>query len=163
MQHEFKYKLDFYYQQSLVYLLTLILYAGIRGTFIEQSFTLVFDDAIIFIIIFFVAMSFVLLAVNKIRNRKLIVTDSEIIFQHRFAKTEIPISKIEWIHIGKERGVQTAGRSQIVILKIKGERSFRIRVGRYERDKQLLGEMMNIAERVPRREKRFQFKKRKTR
>ena len=162
MYHEFKYKLDFYYQQALVYLVTLILYAGVRGTFIEQSFTLVFDDAILLIISFFVVMSFLLLAANKMRDRKLIVTDASIIFQHRFAKTEIPVNEIEWIHIGKERGVQTAGRFQIVIIKLRGRRrSFRIRVGRYERDKQLVSEMMKIAERVPKREKRFQFKRKK--
>lgn len=163
MPHEFKYKLDFYYQQALAYLLTLIVYAGIRGTFIDRSFTLVFDDPIFFIIIFFVVMSFVLIAVNKIRDRKLIVTEKEIIFQHRFAKIEIPIAEIEWIHIGKERGVQTAGRFQIVIIKLRGRRrSFRIRAGRYERDKQLIGEMMKIAERVPKRERKFQLRKRRT-
>ena len=38
----FKYKLDFYYQQALMYLVTLILYAGIRGNFIEDTFAFVF-------------------------------------------------------------------------------------------------------------------------
>lgn len=42
----FKYKLDFYYQQSLIYLLTLVMYAGIRGSFIEDQFSFVFRDPI---------------------------------------------------------------------------------------------------------------------
>ena len=44
---EFKYKLDFYYQQALIYLVTLILYAGVKGSFIENEFTLVFRDPIL--------------------------------------------------------------------------------------------------------------------
>ncbi len=160
MQHEFKYKLDFYYQQALIYLLTLILYAGVKGTFIENNFTLVFDDPIMYIIAFFVSVAFVTLLLNRIRDRKLIVTDSEIIFQHRFNKHSIAINDIEWIHIGKERNVQTAGRFQLIIIKTKHRRrTFRIRLGRYERERELLRLVEQISEKVPKRQKRFQFSK----
>jgi len=161
MTHEFKYKLDFYYQQSLIYLVTLIVYAGIVGTFIEDSITVVFHDPILYIIIFFVLLSFCNLMLNRIRNRKLIVTDREIIFQHRFNKQKVSIGDVEWIHIGKERGVQTGGRFQVVIIKVKGRRRlFRIRIGRYEREKELIQRMHEIAVHLPKRGKRkFQFRK----
>jgi hypothetical protein len=160
MHHEFKYKLDFYYQQALIYLLTMILYAGIKGTFFENNFILVFNDPILYVIIFFVGSSFITLFLNRLRDRKLIVSDKEIIFQHRFNKRTILISDLEWIHIGKERSVRTAGRFQIVIIKTKHRhRAFRIRLGRYEREKELLQLVERIAERVPRRSKRFQFKR----
>lgn len=160
MHHEFKYKLDFYYQQALIYLLTLILYAGVKGTFFENNFTLVFGDPILYIIIFFVCISFITLFLNMVRNRKLIVTDSEIIFQHRFNKRAIVTSEIEWIHIGKERAVQTSGRFQIINFKTKHRRRiFRIRLGRYERERELLRLIEQIAENIPKRDKRFQFKK----
>ena len=100
---EFKYKLDFYYQQALIYLVTLILYAGVKGSFIENEFTLVFRDPILYIIGFFVVVAFVTLALNKIRDRKLIVEQGAIIFQHKFTRREIPFSDIEWFHIGRER------------------------------------------------------------
>ena len=162
MQHEFKYKLDFYYQQALIYLLTMILYAGIKGTFIENNFTLVFDDPILYIIMFFVVAAFGILLVNRIRNRKLIVSENEIIFQHRFNQRSIAINDIEWIHIGKERNVQTSGRFQIIIIKTKQRRrAFRIRLGRYEREKELLKIVEQISGHLPRRQKRFQFRKRK--
>jgi hypothetical protein len=162
MQHEFKYKLDFYYQQALIYLITLMLYAGVRGTFFENSVTVVLKDPILYIIIFFVLQSFGLLLLNRIRDRKLIITDSSVIFQHRFNKIEIPKKEIEWIHIGKERGVQTAGRFQIVILKLKERRrTFRIRIGRYEKEKELIQQMHEIAVHIPKREKKkFPFRKR---
>ena len=160
MLHEFKYKLDFYYQQALIYLLTLILYAGIRGTFIENNFTLVFNDPIIYIITFFVLIAFTTLLLNRIRDRKLVVTESEIVFQHKFNKHSIAINDIEWIHIGKERNVQTAGRSQVIIIKTKHRRrAFRIRLGRYERQRELLKIVEQISGHLPRRQKRFQFRR----
>ncbi|MBI2429571.1 MAG: hypothetical protein HYV29_12410 [Ignavibacteriales bacterium] len=162
MHHEFKYKLDFYYQQSLIYLLTLIVYIGVKGTFIEDSVTLVFHDPIIYIIAFFVLLSFVTLFVNRIRDRKLIVTDTKITFHHRFNERSIEISEIEWIHIGKERMVQTAGRSQVIIIKTKHRRrAFRIRLGRYERERELLRLLEHISEKSPKRQRRFQFNRKK--
>ena len=160
MHHEFKYKLDFYYQQALIYLLTLILYAGVKGTFLENNFTLVSNDPIMYIIAFFVGVSFLTLLLNRIRDRKVIVNDNAIVFQHRFNRRTIAVPDIEWIHIGKERSVQTAGRFQIVIIKTKQRRrSFRIRLGRYERERELLKLLEQLSERTPKRQKRFQFRK----
>lgn len=161
MLHEYKYKLDFYYQQALIYLVTLIIYAGIVGTFLQDSLTVVFHDPILYIILFFVLQAFGMLVLNRVRDRKLIVTENEIIFQHRFNRRSIMIGEIEWIHIGKERGVQTAGRYQVVIVKVKGRRrSYRIRIGRYEKEKELLQQMHAIAVHVPKRgKKRFHFRK----
>ena len=151
----FKYKLDFYYQQSLMYLLTSIIYAGIRGSFIENKFEFVFRDPILYIILFFVLLSFVSLLLNTIRNKRIIIDEHKITFKTRFRERFVAISEIEWIHIGKERSVRTAGRTRMVLLKIKTrKRAFRIRIGRYELAKELLEEMQHIAERVPRRTKR---------
>ncbi len=151
MRKEFKYKLDFYYQQTLIYLSALVLYAGIRGSFIENQFSFVFNDPIVFIFIIFFFISLVTLFLNILRNRKLIVEDEKIIFHTRRGDREIPLGDIEWIHIGRERSVQTAGRFQLVMFKVRGRRwSYRIRVGRYERDRELVAEMERLAERVPR-------------
>lgn len=160
MHHEFKYKLDFYYQQALIYLLTLILYAGVKGTIVEDNFTVVFDDPIIYIIAFFVIVAFLTLMLNRIRDRKVIVTESEIIFQHRFNRYTIAFHDIEWIHVGKERTVQTAGRSQMIMIKAKHRRrAFRIRLGRYERERELLKLIEQFSATTPKRQKRFQFRK----
>jgi hypothetical protein len=151
---EFKYKLDFYYQQALIYLVTLILYAGVKGSFIENEFTLVFRDPILYIIGFFVLVAFTTLVLNKIRDRKLVVDQGAIIFQHKFTRREIPLTEIEWFHIGRERSVQTAGRFQVIVFKVKGRRRlYRIRVGRYEREKELIAEMERVATKVPKGER----------
>ena len=146
----FKYKLDFYYQQSLLYLVTLMVYAGIRGSLTFERLPSLGADPILYIIIVFVLLSFVVLALNKARDRRLIIASNKIVFHNKFRDREILLSDIEWFHIGRERAVQTAGRSQIVMFKVKDRRRpFRIRIGRYEHERALLAEMHRIAERVP--------------
>ncbi|MGA9363792.1 MAG: hypothetical protein WBW16_05420 [Bacteroidota bacterium] len=142
----FKYKLDFYYQQALIYLVTLILYTGIRGNFIEDRFAFVFRDPILYIIILFVLVSFVALILNRIRDRKLIVTENRIIFKNRFEEHVIQLDDIDWVRIGRERRVQTGGRFQVIQMRLKRRfRVVRIRVGRYDHEKELIQEMQRIS------------------
>jgi hypothetical protein len=159
----FKYKLDFYYQQALMYLVTLIAYAGIRGSFVEDEFVLVFKDPIIYVIVVFVIIAFGILGLNRIRDRKLIIKNDRLVFHNRFHERQVLIADIEWMHIGRERAVRTAGRSQVVVFKLKGRRRvFRIRVGRYERERELLTEMQKIAEHVPKKKRTgFSFQRKR--
>jgi len=155
----FKYKLDFYYLSALIYLVTLILYGGIRGNFVEKKFEYVLNDPLMYVIIFFVLMSFVVLALNAIRNRRLIVLENAIIFKNRWHERRISLSDIEWMHIGREPRVQTGGRFQMIVVKLKGRRRyFRVRVGRYERERELIQEMHRLAAHVPKR-RRAQWKR----
>ena len=160
----FKYKLDFYYQQTLLYLLVFLLYAGIKGSFFENQFQIVFTDPIVYIMIFFVVIAFITLVMNLLRNRKLVITDDRMIFHTHNREREIKISDIDWMHIGRERMVQTAGHFQLIVFKMKGRRRlFRIRVGRYERNRELIAEMERIALHVPKgRHRRFGMRRRKT-
>jgi hypothetical protein len=163
MRKEFKYKLDFYYQQTMIYLSALVLYAGIRGSFIENQFSFVFNDPLVFIFILFFVIAIVTLFLNIYRNRKLVITEDKIVFHSRSQEREIPVTEIEWMHIGREQSVQTAGRFQLVVFKVRGRRwSYRIRVGRYERDRELVAEMERIAEHVPKgRRRQFSTRRRK--
>lgn len=163
MTKVFKYKLDFYYQQALSYLLVFFVYAGIKGSFFENEFTFVFKDPIVYIMMLFVLIALVTLILNLIRNRKLMITEDKIVFHSRYREREIKFSEIEWMHIGREMLVQTAGKFQLIIIKVKDRRRlFRIRVGRYEHDHELVTEMERIAERVPKgRRGRFGMRRRK--
>lgn len=146
----FAYKLDFYYQQALVYLVTLMLYAGLRGTLVFERLPSLSGDPILYIIGVFVVISFAGLMLNRLRDRKLLVGDGKLVFHQKYREREIPFSEIEWMYIGRERSVKTAGRFQVIVFKIKERRRlFRIRVGRYEREMELLEEMEKIAEIVP--------------
>ena len=146
----FKYKLDFYYQQTVLYLITLLVYGGIRGTIMFERMPSLEADPMLYIIVLFVIISIIVLLLNKARDRKLIISEDKIVFHHKFNEREVLLSDIEWFHIGRERSVQTAGRSQVVIFKVKDRRRwFRIRVGRYEHEKELIVEMQRVAGRVP--------------
>jgi hypothetical protein len=146
----FRYRLDFYYQQALLYLITLMMYWGVRGTIRWERLPSLNADPVLYIIIFFVLLSSIGLALNMIRERKLIITEDSLIFHQKYRERTIPLTEIEWMYIGRERLVQTAGRSQVIVFKIKDRRRlFRIRIGRYEHDAELLDEMYRIAERVP--------------
>ncbi len=163
-QKAFKYKLDFYYQQALLYLLVFLLYAGIKGSFFENQFSFVFKDPLVYIMMFFAVIALITLILNLSRSRKLVITEDRMIFQSRGREREIKVSDIEWMHIGRERMVQTAGHFQLIVFKMKGrKRLFRIRVGRYERDRELVAEMERIAQHVPKgRHRRFGMRRRKT-
>ena len=59
------------------------------------------------------------------------------------------------MHIGREPRVQTGGRFQVIVFKLKERRRLlRIRVGRYERERELVAEMNRFAALVPRRKPR---------
>jgi len=151
----FPYKLDFYYQVAIIYLITLIAYAIIRGTFADEQFVFVYQDPIFNIMFFFVVFAFSMIVSNRIRNRRIKITDDAIKFVSRFKEWSLPIDDIEWMHITKERKVETAGKLQAVIIKRKGrKRLIRIRVGRYERPDDFLNVMKEIAQLVPKRPKR---------
>lgn len=151
----FPYKLDFYYQQAIMYLITLIAYTIIRGTFTDAQFVFVYQDPIFSIMLFFVVFAFSMIVSNRIRNRRIKITDDAIKFVSRFKEWSLAIDDIEWMHITKERKVETAGKLQAVIIKRKRrKRLIRIRVGRYERPDDFLNAMKEIAQQVPRRPKR---------
>lgn len=151
----FPYKLDFYYQQAIMYLITLIAYIIVRGTFTEERFVFLYHDPIALIMLFFVLFAFTMIMVSRVRNRRIIVEDNAIRFVNRFREWTLTLNSIEWMHITRERKVETAGRLQVVIIKRKGrKRLLRIRVGRYERPDDFVKAMKEIAERVPKRPKR---------
>lgn len=152
---EFKYKLDFYYQQALLYLLTLILYVGVKGTISDKEFILTLNDPIVLIIVVFVCGSFLTLFLSILRAKKIIITEHSIIFQNSKSSKEILFSEIEWAHVGKETMVRTAGTNQIVLLKVKNRlRVYRIRIGRYEKSNELLISLKEIVQHLPKKQKR---------
>lgn len=163
MEDTFKYKLDFYYQQTLIYLVTLVAYVGIRGSFIEEQFTFFYKDPLFIIIALFFVVSLVVLLLNRLRNRRLSIQDDKIVFESRRRRFEITIPDVEWMYVGNERLVQTAGRFQLIIIKVKSRRRlFRIRVGRYERDRELSEALKRIAEKTPKiKHRRFGMKRKR--
>ena len=151
----FRYKLDFYYQSALIYLVTLVLYGGIRGSFVESRFEYVLSDPLMYVIVFFVVMSIAALLLNRVRDRRLILREKVIIFKNRFHEYRLEAGNIEWMHLGREARVRTSGVFQVAVFKLKNRRRLvRIRIGRYERAKELIAEMQKLATTIPSRKRR---------
>jgi hypothetical protein len=133
-----------------MYLFTLVLYAGVRGSFVESQFSFIFKDPIVYIIVLFFTVSLVVLILNIWHDRKLILVPGKMIFHSRRRERIFEIKNFEWMHIGKERLVQTAGRFQQISIKMNNRAiPIRIRVGRYEHNRELVAEMEKIAKTVP--------------
>ncbi|MEO8168669.1 MAG: hypothetical protein ABI623_10505, partial [bacterium] len=118
----------------------------------EQAcwFLYVTSDPLMYVIGFFVLMLFAALVLNFIRNRRLIISGDTIIFKNRFRERRIDLKDIEWMHVGREKLVQTSGRFQVIVFKLKRRRRLlRVRVGRYEKERELVVEMNRIAQHVP--------------
>jgi hypothetical protein len=128
----------------------MIVYAWFSGSVLEDQFSMVFKDPIVYLIVLFVLAALITLALNLFRNRKLIIMTDRLMFASRFRRREIMFDSLEWMYIGKERFARTAGRFQQVIFKVKTEnRWYRIRIGRYEKERELVQELTKIAKHVP--------------
>jgi hypothetical protein len=141
----YKYRMDFYYQLLVIYLVFFVLYAVIRGQFFEEKFQLVFNDPLIYILILFIALFLVIVLVNIIRNRQIIMKDDRVVLKNRFGSREILFNEILNIKIGKHRKRNTEVPYRIIKLKLLNRRKWlRIRANEYERGPELIREFLGL-------------------
>lgn len=141
----YKYRMDFYYQLLVIYLVFFVLYAVIKGQFFEEKFQLVFNDPIIYILILFIALFLVIVLINIIRNRQIIMLNDRVVLKNRFGSREILYNEILNIKIGKHRKRNRDIPYRIIKLKLLHRRKWlRIRANEYERGSQLIREFLNI-------------------
>jgi hypothetical protein len=141
----YKYRMDFYYQLLVIYLVFFVLYALIRGQFFEEKFQLVFNDPIIYILILFIALFLVIVLTNIVRNRRIILKDDRVVLKNRFGSREILFGEILNIKIGKRRKRNRDVPYRIIKLKLLHRRKWlRIRANEYERGPELIKEFLNI-------------------
>ncbi len=153
----FKYKLDFYYIQTISYLFALVIWAGFRGTFSLPLLPAWNTDPILYIIIAFVLVSFVTVILNKLRDRKLIILPDRMLFFQKTRLRTVLFADVEWMYIGREKRIQTAGKFQVVLFKLKDRmRLIRVRIGRYEQENELLEEMERIGQHIPKIKRPYQ-------
>lgn len=141
----YKYRMDFYYQLLVIYLVFFVLYAVIKGQFFEEKFQLVFNDPIIYILILFIALFLVIVLIIIIRNRQIIMMNDRVVLKNRFGSREILFNEILNIKIGKRRKRSEDVPYRIIKLKLLHRRKWlRIRANEYERGSQLIREFLNI-------------------
>jgi len=99
----FKYNMSFYYQSTIFYLASFIIYVIIRGEFVEDSFHLITKDPIIYFFGFIVLASLFSLLYNIYKNRYVSIESDKISFINRFKTKSISFNHIKRIRITQKR------------------------------------------------------------
>ncbi len=135
----FKYKMSFYYVSTIIYFVAFLLYVLIRGEFVEDSFTLITKDPIIYFFAIIVIISLVSLLYNLYKNRYLEFGEQSISFGDRFRVREFRFENIKKMKISRESNDGKNGVFKIVRIKLKNRRRLLvIRPYDYENGKELL-------------------------
>ncbi len=147
----FKYKLDFYYKSAIIYLLFLIFYIVINGTFFARQFSDLYRDPIIYISLIFILYTFFVLIKNAIRAKEIIFEDDKFIIKNRFGQREILFSDILFIKFSREKKHGSNRKSNVrrVRLKLAGRKRFlRIRLSEFWDEKKLIQEFKNVSKMI---------------
>jgi len=139
-----KYRLDFYYQSLVIYLIFFAAYVLIRGSF-SESFKSLYNDPIFYILIIFIAFFLLIVVINIIRSPMIILKSDRVEFKNRFGSREVMYDDILNIKIGKRRKADEDITYRIIKLKLKHRRRMlRIRANDFERGNELIREFLKI-------------------
>ena len=135
----YKYNMSFYYQSTIIYFVVFVLYTIIRGEFIEDSFTLITKDPIIYFFAIIVFISVLSLLYNLYKNRHMEVSDEEISFVDRFKRKSFKYDDMIRIKISKKREPSKRSSLRLIRIKLKNRRRLVvIRPSDYENADELL-------------------------
>lgn len=132
--------MSFYYQSTIIYFVVFVIYLIIRGQFIEDSYTLVTKDPIIYFFAIIVLVSIVTLLYNLYKNKHLEINDEGIHFIDRFKKRTFLYTQIESLKISKFRSSRV-NKKALLLIRIKlttRRRPLFIRPYDYENQNELL-------------------------
>ncbi len=139
-----KYRLDFYYQSLVIYLLFFTAYVLIKGT-VGESFRSLYNDPIFYILIIFIVVFLFIVIVNIVRAPTIILKTDRIEFKNRFGSREVMFSDIIHVKIGRRRKAEEEMTYKIIKLKLKHRRKqLRIRANDFERGGELIREFLRI-------------------
>lgn len=145
----FRYNMSFYYQSTIVYFSVFALYLLIRGEFVDNSYTLVVKDPILYFLAIIVIVSLFGLLLNLYKKRHIEITEQVIAFVSRSKRKEVPIEKIENIKIISEKRFTQSKALKIIILKLKSrKRRLLIRPSDYENYNDLIQTFQNLKSRI---------------
>jgi len=139
-----KYKLDFYYQSLVIYLIFFAAYVLIKGS-LSESFKVLYNDPIFYILIIFIALFLVIVVMNIIKSPMIILRGDRIEFKNRFGSREVMYGDVLNVKIGKRRRAEEDTTYRIIKLKLKHrKRMLRIRANDFERGNELIKDFLKI-------------------
>jgi hypothetical protein len=136
---KFKYNVSFYYQSTIIYFIVFAVYLIVRGQFIDNSFTLIIKDPIIYLLAVIVVISLFTLIHNLYRDRYIEFNNEGIAFCDKFKTRLINKEEIAEIKLSKDRRYQKSKVLKFIRLKLKTRRRpIIIRVSDYENENELI-------------------------
>jgi len=145
----FKYNLSFYYKSTIIYFIVLILYGVIRGRFIENSFTLITRDPILYFLAIIVIVSVAALIYNIVRNMYIEVSDEGIVFADRFKSKAYKIEQIKKIKFSRQVRASNSPAFRTVRIKVNSKVTpVMIRFSDYENQDELLLRMEELKSKI---------------
>jgi hypothetical protein len=135
----FKYNLSFYYKSTIIYFIVLLLYAVIRGEFVEDSYTLITRDPILYFLAIILLISVTALVYNLIRNMYIEISDEGIVFADRFHSKEYKTDQIKKIRFSRQMRTSNSPAFRTARIKVNSRmRPVIIRFSDYENQDELL-------------------------
>ena len=148
----FKYNMSFYYQSTIIYFVVFMIYIIVSGQFIEDSFTLITKDPIIYFLGIIVLVSLITLLYNIYKNRYLQIGEDNIYFIDRFRKRSFQFSDVIHIRILNFKVTRTDKNVfKLIRIKLKNRRRpLIIRPYDYENQNELLSRFIEFKNKIER-------------
>jgi hypothetical protein len=146
----YKYNMSIYYQSTIIYFVVFVIYLLIRGQFIEDYYTLVTKDPIIYLFGAIVLVSIFSLLYNLYKNKHLEIAEDGIYFIDRFKKRRFLFKEMQSIKVSKPKNIKMSSKAfGLIRIKLKNRRRILIiRPYDYEKQNELLLRFQQIKEKL---------------
>lgn len=135
MQEEtFRHRLDVYYLATIGYVVTLVVYVIVRGTLIGDTFSVVWQDPVVYLLAACSVLALFALIFAAFSTRRVIVGAHELRFRTRFRERVLTPGEIEWIGFRRERPLRGTRTYPAARIRLRGRRRMlRLRPASFER------------------------------
>jgi uncharacterized membrane protein len=141
----FKYNMSFYYKSTIIYFIVFVLYLVIRGKFVEDSFTLVISDPVLYFLGLIVIVSIAALLYNQMLNKNIEIAGNGIAFINRFKERRFNKEQLVFIKFFRQKGSTRSKRMKIVRIKIENRlRPIMFRISDYENEDDLYNKILEM-------------------
>lgn len=148
-EQEFRYRLDFYWQSVAVYALALIVYALVKGSIIDGSFTLALHDPVVIVLSVVVGISCIVSFMAWFSKRTITIGTDFIRFRNRFRTRTFSKEIISNIALGKQKLVKVRGSYHVAKIRLSNRRRLlRIRPSLYEQEQELVQALVSLKRRI---------------
>ena len=141
----FKYNMSFYYKSTIIYFIVFVLYLVIRGEIVEDSFTLVISDPVLYFLGLIVIVSIAALLYNQMLNKNIEIAGNGIAFINRFKERRFNKEQLVFIKFFRQKGSTRSKRMRIVRIKIENRlRPIMFRISDYENEDDLYSKILEM-------------------